>query len=159
MSYSWDFKAEVLAVYEADGPAEASRRYGPHRDTILRWAKACGISAAEEAKRMTQAANDSNAARWARIREKLGLHAEQMLDRMDSAWEMVAKDGGVVEIAQPPASVCKDLATTAAILVDKCLLLAGEATSREEVRHDYAARTESDLIHEAESILREAADG
>jgi len=26
-SYSWDFKAEVLAMYEVDGPAAAARLY------------------------------------------------------------------------------------------------------------------------------------
>ena len=159
-SYSWDFKAEVLAVYEVDGPAAAARLYGVARNTVQTWARAAGISTSNETKRATEAALASLNARRLRIRDKLAERAEEMLDRMGESMTIYVGSGATpipIEVERPSASVCKDLATTAAILVDKLRLEAGEATERSEVHHDYTDRSDDDLIREAESILRAAA--
>lgn len=159
-SYSWDFKAEVLAVYEVDGPAAAARTYGVSRDCVQRWARAAGLSTSAATKRATEAALSSLAARRLRIRDKLAERAEEMLDRMGEAVTVYVGSGATpipVDMDRPGASTCKDLATTAAILIDKLRLEAGEATSRDE--HTFAHVSDSELIAEAEAILRRAADG
>ena len=158
-SYSWDFKAEVLAMYEVDGPAAAARLYKVSRDCVQRWARAAGLSTSAETKRATAAALDSLKARRLRIRDKLAERAEEMLDRMGERLTIYVGSGATpvpVEVDKPSASVCRDLATTAAILVDKLRLEAGEATERSEVTHNYADRSDEDLIREAEQILRDA---
>ena len=158
-SYSWDFRAEVLAVYEVDGPAVASRLYSVPRRTLQGWAKRAGLSTEANTKLATQAASKAQAARRIAVRAKLLQRVEEMLDRMDSMQIMyVGKDAVEVQLDKPPASVCKDFATTVGILLDKFRLEVGEPTGREEVRHDYSDRSDEDLIREAEGILRDAAE-
>lgn len=162
--YSWDAKAEVLAVYEANGPAEAVRSYGVSKTTVQRWARESGLSTSAETKRQTEAALDSLAARRLRIRDKLAERAEEMLDRMGEAMTMYVGSGASpvpVEVDRPSAGVCKELATTAAILIDKLQLVAGDATSREDHRHKFDGMTDDELkqtvLSTAERITRDAA--
>jgi len=153
-SYAWDFKAEVLAVYEVDGPAAAARLYGVHRDSVQRWARVAGLSTRSETKKATEAALSSLHARRLRIRDKLAERAEEMLDRMAEAMTVYVGSGAQpmpVEVDRPSASVCKDLATTAAILIDKLRLESGEATGHD--RLDLNVTDEE--REEAERILRE----
>jgi transposase-like protein len=156
-TYSWDFKAEVLAVYQVDGPASAAREYGISRDCVQRWARAAGLSTSAETKKQTEAALDSLAARRLRIRDKLAEYAEKTLDRLGEDFTFATKDGIIITLDGPPPGACKDLCTAAAILIDKLRLEAGEATTRGEVVHDYAKLSDAELIEEAERILSDAA--
>lgn len=153
-AYGWNFKAEVLAVYEVDGPAAAARLYGVCRRTVQSWASAAGVCTSAETKRATEAALGSLKARRLRIRDKLAERAEEMLDRMTEAMTLYVGSGAQpmpVEIERPSASVCKDLATTAAILIDKLRLEIGEVTGHDRV--DLNVTDEE--REEAERILRE----
>jgi len=159
-TYSWDFKAEVLAVYEDEGQAAAARAFDVPARTVGRWAKASGVVLRDTLKEATESARDVLAARRLRIRDKLAERAEEMLDRMGEAVTVYVGSGATpipVDMDRPGASTCKDLATTAAILIDKLRLEAGEATSRDE--HTFTHASDAELIAEAEAILRRAADG
>ena len=81
--------------------------------------------------------------------------AERLKEARDLALERLTERLGV------DASLSVD----SKILLEACVKLTeltetleGRVSSREEVRHDYADRTDSDLILEAESILQEAVD-
>jgi transposase-like protein len=159
-TYSWDFKAEVLAVYEVDGPAAAAQLYGVPRRTLQGWASRVGVSTAAMSKTTTDNANARNEARRVELRGLLMETAVSLLKRVDQP-HIDFKPGGAlgpVEVTFPvaPAGACQNYATSVGILLDKYRLEAGESTSREEVRHDYADRSDEDLIREAEAILRDA---
>ena len=42
-AYPWDVKAEVLAVYETDGPAATADLFGVSKHTIKSWAMRSGM--------------------------------------------------------------------------------------------------------------------
>jgi transposase-like protein len=133
--YSDEFKAEVLETYRTDGPSEAARRHGVHKTTLLRWARAAGVVTVSGTKKATEAACEALEAVRARLRTKLALRADEMLDRLNEPMTVYVGSGAnptPVEIARPNASTCRDFATTAAILIDKLQLLSGEATERVE---------------------------
>jgi hypothetical protein len=163
-TYSWDYRAEVLALYVEDGPAATAKLYGMPRRTIQNWAKAAALGTSASSKKTTEAALISQAARRAIVHDLLIQRVQEMLERMDSPMTTWVGSGATpveVEIERPPASVCKDLATTAGILLDKFRLEAGESTSREEVLHEYpdiAALSDDELeaaiVREAEGITR-----
>jgi hypothetical protein len=161
--YGWDFKAEVLAVYEVDGPAVVRDLWGGHpsETTIIRWARECGVGCVAETKRQTEAANVLLQARRLRIRDKLAERAEEMLDRMAEAMTIYVGSGATpmpVEVERPSASVCRDLATTAGILIDKLRLESGEATERVE-HNDIAKDTRERLAGRISSIAASAGAG
>jgi len=159
-SYTDDFKAEALAVYESDGPAATARLYEMPVRTLKDWAKLHGVHTGADSKAMTETANACLTARRARIRVKLAERAEEMLDRMAEGMDIWVGSGATpvkVTIDKPPASVCREFATSCGILIDKLRLEQGESTSREEVRHDYSDRSDEDLIAEANRITRDAA--
>jgi transposase-like protein len=157
--YSDVFKDEVLATYVEKGPAEASRVHGIPTRTIGRWAKRAGAVPKDTTKMVAAAARMAVNTRRMVVREKLLCRVEEALDRMnESHTAYVGKDATPVELDKPPASVCKDLAYVVGILLDKFRLEVGDVTGREEVRHDYANRSDASLIEEAEAILRAAAD-
>lgn len=140
-TYTWDFKAEVLAVYEVDGPTAAAKLYEMPKRTLCTWAADHGISTSAETKRQTEAALDLLNARRLRIRDKLAERAEEMLDRMGEASKTWVGSGATpieVDLDRPIASVCRDLATTAGILIDKFRLEAGEPTER--IEHNDVAK-------------------
>jgi len=137
-TYSDDLKAAVLAVYRADGPAAAVRAYGPRpcERTICRWAKQRGVVCVATTKKATEAANALRAVKRAELSVKLLDRATEMLDRMGETMKTWVGTGAKpveVELDRPPASVCRDLATTVGILIDKLRLEAGQATDRVEV--------------------------
>jgi len=143
-TYSWDFKAEVLAMYEVDGPAAAAREFEMPVRTIMSWAQRRGLHTMAGTKKATEAARNARQVKRELIRSLL-------LDCIVVALGEVLREGA-------ESRERKDNATTAAILIDKVRLELGEATAREEVRHDYADLPDEDLIAEAEGILRAAAD-
>lgn len=117
MKYTDDFKAEVLAVYEVDGPAAAARLYGVPKGTLRDWVRACGLHTEAGTKKATQAASIALEARRLRIREKLGERAEELLDRL--------KD-------ERDPQAYRNLTWSFGVLFDKTRLEAGEATERTE---------------------------
>jgi transposase-like protein len=140
--YSWNFKAEVLAVYEIDGPAATARLYKMPVRTLKSWATRLGMHTGAETKDATEAACMAQKALRESIRAKVLRRADEMLDRMGEPMKVWVGSGATpveVEIDKPSASVCKDLATTFGILLDKYRLEQGEATGREEVTVDGAA--------------------
>jgi transposase-like protein len=130
--YTPEFKARVLETYVKDGPAVAAREFEMPLRTVKYWAHQQGVCTEAASKETTVAANEALRLRRAGLREKMLQRADQMLERMGEKYRTVAKDGTVVEYDAPPASVCKDLALTLAILVDKLRLEEGEATERTE---------------------------
>lgn len=133
--YSDEFKQAVLETYQSEGPAAAARRHGVSKRSVQSWAKRAGVCTEAATKSATEAACVSLETRRSRIRELLGQRAQEMLDRMGEPMQMWVGSGAKpiqVELERPPAGVCKDLATTAAILIDKLQLMTGEATERVE---------------------------
>jgi hypothetical protein len=140
--YSWDFKSEVLAVYEVDGPAATARLYKMPVRTLKSWATRLGMHTGAETKDVTEAACMAQKALRESIRVKVLHRADEMLDRMGEPMRIWVGSGATpveVEIDKPSASVCRDLATTFGILLDKYRLEVGEATTREEVTVDGTA--------------------
>ena len=129
-AYTNAFRAKVMETYEAEGLAAAAREHGVPRGTVSWWAKKAGLTGHQ-----SEIARDGLAARLERIKEKLGRRAEEMLDRMDEpmvSWTGSGKNAVRIELPRPPAGVCREFATTAAILIDKLQLLRGEPTERHE---------------------------
>jgi transposase-like protein len=166
--YTDDFKAEILAVYVEDGPAATAKLYKVPRRTIQNWAKAAALGTSASSKKTTEAALISQAARRAIVRDLLIRRVQEMLERMDSPMRTWVGSGATpveVEIERPSASACKDLATTAGILLDKFRLEAGEATERSEVtvtkvnREAAVEKLARKILDEAEHITSDASEG
>lgn len=133
--YSEAFKAKVLATYKTEGPSEAARRHGVAKRSVQNWAKAAGACTEAATKSSTEAACNALASRRARLKEKLALRAEEMIDRMGDEYEtvmVVAGKIGKATLSKPPARECQALATAAGILIDKLRIEGGEATERTE---------------------------
>jgi len=158
-TYTEAQRAAVVAVYESQGLAAAHKATGVSKASIAKWAKLAGVitSSGEKTQAATEARMVAVAERRSRVKEKLLTRVEELLDRVSGTYTAyVGKDAVPVEMDAPPAGVCKDLAMAVGILLDKFRLESGEVTGREEVRHDFSAASDSDLIAEAEAILREA---
>ena len=156
--YSWDFKAEVLAVYEVDGPAAAARLYEMPAQTVKSWAQRLGIHTGSDTKAATEAACAKNESLRAELRTMLLEKCIDMLGRMDSPhYEYQGREQERVVYPVAGAKECQSYATALGIMLDKYRLEAGEVTGREEVRHDYSDSSDADLIREAEEIARAAA--
>lgn len=117
-------RRHALVVYVDHGPAEAARRTGIPSATIASWAHRNGVQTRCIA--TTRAATEHSRLRWeerrAEMVHEIGAVAALALERAHA------------ELDAGHARNAKDLATTMAILVDKAQLLAGDATSRSEVR-------------------------
>ena len=130
------------------GPAEAARRLSAeigqhiHRTTVYRWARLEGVQS--EAPERTAAATRMAISRRKEIRERVRL----------KLWERA--EGCLDEMLDASAQDKRHLAWAAGSCIINARLEEGEATSREEVRHDLLERSTDDLIAEAEYILREA---
>lgn len=134
-AYSWDFKAEVLAVYEVDGPAAAARLYEVSDRSIIRWAKACGVVADASVKEATESANAMKRRLYAEIEARLHESCLRMIDRLETPYEDVRMVEGKpvkVTLERPPAKESRDLMWSAAVLVDKVRLVHGDVTDRTE---------------------------
>lgn len=134
-AYSWDFKAEVLAVYEVEGPAAAARLFKVCRRTVQSWASAAGLCTSAETKRATEAANAMKARLCAEIKVRLHESCLRMMQRLEEPYEDVRMvDGKPVKVTleRPPAKESRDLMWSAAVLVDKVRLVHGDVTDRTE---------------------------
>jgi len=81
--------------------------------------------------------------------------AERLKEARDLALERLTERLGVGTTTQVDSKILLEACVKLTELTET---LEGRVSSREEVRHDYADRTDSDLICEAESILQEAVD-
>jgi transposase-like protein len=165
-------RAAAVEYYRTHSASETAAAFGVNKSAVSRWAKAAGLDKGAEVRAQTQAATEAHelqaAASRAKLQVKLLQRAHEMLDRMGEKATIYVGSGATpmaVEIERPHASTCKDLALTAAVLIDKLRLEAGEATSRGEVRHEYpdiAALSDDELeaaiVREAESITRGEAE-
>jgi len=156
--YTQKERDAAVSLYVEEGLPAAFKATGIPKPTILRWAKRVGIVSKHPEKVAAASAAltvRANAMR-ADLKVKLLERAAEMLERMGEKHLAVTKAGVLVEADKPPAAVCKDLAVTLGILIDKFRLESGEVTGREEVRHDHSDRTDEDLIREANEITRAA---
>ena len=133
--YTMDQKAAALAIYVEKGVAEAWRQTGVPKGTIASWARRGKVHTVAPAK--TREATEMLMAQTAELRERLRLKllekADDLLDRMDAEHvEFKGKDADEVIYPIAPAAAVQNYATSAAILLDKHLLMSGEATGRTE---------------------------
>ena len=157
-SYTWDFKAEVLAAYEVDGPAATARAYNVPLRTVKSWAWKVGLHTVADTKSATEAACSKNESLRVELRTRLIEKCIDMLKRMDSPhYEYQGKDGERVVYPVAGARECQSYATALGIMLDKFRLEHGEATVHEEVSHKFAELSDADLLRQAEEITRAAA--
>jgi hypothetical protein len=131
-------KARALEIYQGEGAAEASRQTGIPRATISKWASRAGVTVSperhEKLSAAVQAAQLTLAERRSRLAIDLMTEAETERGRLRQAVteRRVSASGRLVEWTEdePSPSDRRAIATTAAILIDKSLLLSGEATTR-----------------------------
>lgn len=141
--YTEEQRTEALRIYVEDGPDIASTQTGISVRTIYRWAAAEGVSTTATSER-TQAATTAAKARAALNRAELqALLVEQAVKALHAMDEQVPKVVTVIEgrsrsehYEMTPADPRdkKDLALTAAVLIDKYRLEGGEVTGRTENR-------------------------
>ncbi len=153
-------KAAVVEYAKTHPVFETASKFGCSAGSVSNWCKAAGVDKAALVEQQTAAATAASIAAQAEKREQLRVklldRALTVLDRMDGKFKTFTKLGVEVELDEPPANVCKDLAVTCGILIDKLRLEAGESTIREEVSHRYpdiAAMSDDEL---AAAIVREA---
>lgn len=141
MPYTEEQRAEALRLYVDEGPDIAAQQTGISVRTIYRWAAAEGVSTTATSER-TQAATTAAKARAALNRAELhALLLEQAVKALHSMDEEVPKPITVIEgrtrsehwemVPADPKDK-KELALTAAVLLDKFRLESGEATGRTE---------------------------
>jgi transposase-like protein len=134
-SWSDAEKQRAMTLVAEHGLAHAWRETGIPKPTIVRWCQDAGIERFHP--EQTRAAVDALQARSSTLRELLRLslleRADDLLERMDEPHiEFKGKDADQVEYPIAPASAVQNYATSAAILIDKHLLMSGEATGRTE---------------------------
>lgn len=126
--------------------------------TLKRWATRVGVRTEADTAEMTTAAVAKCDSLRTQLRTRLMEKCLDMLDRMDSPhYEYQGREQERVVYPVAGARECQSYATALGIMLDKYRLEQGEATGREEVRHEYTDRSDEDLIAEANAIAREAA--
>ena len=118
-TYTPEQREEALRLYEEAGPAEASRQSGVPARTVVRWATRAGLTRRrlEKTSAATEMLTITNAQRREKIREKLLIRVDELLDRL--GLEVGARD-------------VQSLAIAFGVLLDKYRLELGEATGRME---------------------------
>lgn len=124
LTYPEAAKQEALRLLAEAGPAEASRRTGIPIGTIASWGHRGGVKAPSVAssERMVAGAQVEWARRRVVLGERMGTAAEMALQRIEQKLESGVGMGSM-----------RDIAATAAVLIDRAQLLTGGATSRSEV--------------------------
>lgn len=161
---------EALQVYIEEGPDEAAKAAGVSVRTIYRWAATEGVSTtamSEKTQAATAAAKERAALNRAELRALLIEQGVKALHAMD---EQVPKVVTVIdgrsrsehyEMVPADPKDKQALAMTAAILIDKYRLEAGEATERSErkdISDDLPANVKRQLRDRfADSVRGEAA--
>lgn len=134
--YSEEAKASAIALLGEVGLAETWRRTGISKPTLSLWGRNAGLTFDTS---KTMAAVAQHEARQHELREQLRTmlleKAIDLLERMDAPHiEFKGKDADQVTYPIAPAAAVQNYATSAAIMIDKYRLEAGEATSRNESR-------------------------
>lgn len=140
-------RAEAVALLrDGVGVREVERRTGIARTTVSEWGQAEGIEVAGAA----QTANAVNGGRirWATRRGEIA-------DRMGDLIVALLDD---VETATVPRDR-KDLAVTAAILIEKAQLVSGGATTRHEQLDADRRRARVEALADELAERRAASDG
>lgn len=137
---SWppELKAEALRIWQAEGPAAASKATGIPNGTIGAWAVRAALQPLHR-NRVPLAALEVIREQRAAMREELELRmlevALRLVQRIEQPHVELVSSGGVVqpvELPVAPAKAAQAYATAAAILLDKYRLERGEATDRTE---------------------------
>jgi hypothetical protein len=155
-------KAEIVALAQEVGYAEAGRQTGVARATIRSWCLKFGkpvdnVSLSNEGLR---AARQHQKQLREEIRVLLLERTADMLARMDEPEvDFRGKDADEVVFPKATGLTCRAFATAAAILLDKYRLEQGEVQASQEFRHEFADKSDADLMREAEALLREGAFG
>lgn len=131
-SFTAAMKTKTVEYSRSHSLVATGREFSVNPRTVANWRKAAGVSAEGQAAEKTRLARENLAAKRKQLRVDMLERAGEMLKRMGEKFTFATKDGTLVEIEKPPASVCKDLALTLAILVDKLRLEEGEVTERTE---------------------------
>lgn len=137
-SYTDEQRAEALDLYQQLGPSEAARRAGVPKGTISSWVRRAGLktSVPENLRAATEVGRLTLEQRRQKLASNLLGDIERLRGQLFEPAESIHwdKDGGFhrARISEPTFSDKKALATSLAILVDKVLLLTGQATSRTE---------------------------
>lgn len=133
--YSDEQRAEALQLLQVVGAAEAARRTGIKRGTLVSWAHRAGLRSAdpEQRREHVQAAQQAWAERRAVLADMLGEAADEATQRLLQR----IRSGNMKDA---------ELIRAVAVLVDRAQLLTGGATERIE----HGATVERTPEHEAE---------
>ncbi len=147
-------KREAVNLYLKHGTAEAARRTGITGRSIVRWAKATGVS--QDKAEQTEAAREQlalkNAERRERIRTTMLEKIEDILGRMDMPhhdYRAAGKELHRIEWDSARSGDVKNYAVSAAVLIDKFRLEMGEHTSKISVA-DAESVLDAEIIRLAE---------
>ncbi len=152
-------RQRALQDYDTLGPAECARRAGVPASTLRSWASRVGLAAA--ASQRVAAAVER---RTLDLEERRQLLAADLLTAAEEALQAlhqpvavyrVGAEGIVAgEAPRPSPRDRQALVTTAAICVDKCQLLTGQATERVEDTGEYDLEAEVRKTQERDAELR-----
>lgn len=144
--YTDEDKRRAVEVYEEHGATEAAKEVGCDRRSVLRWAKAAGVSRDDSKTRAaTEALAVQNAERREGVKAQLLDRVIDLIERMDQPHERFMGGGGETE----PHRVVYDRATSGdvkaysisvGVLIDKLRLEEGQATERTETMTEEEAR-------------------
>ncbi len=130
-------RQEAIDLYLKHGTAEAARQTGITGRSIVRWAKASGMS--QDKAEQTEAAREALALKNAETRERIRVmileKAEDILNRMDQPhidYKAAGKDIHKVVWDTARSGDVKNYAVSFAVLLDKYRLEMGEVTGRVE---------------------------
>lgn len=145
-AYTDDQKAQAVATYVETGNLhEGARSCGAAPNTVKTWAINAGHDPSQigaHAAAKTAAANEATRRRWETLRTTM---ADRSGDLAAKLLELL--DEHVTDLVPETAADAKNLATAAAILIDKAQLLDGHATSRTEA-----------TINDQRSVIEDARD-
>ena len=116
-------RARVAALVGEVGPAEAARRTGHPLGTVKSWARRAGVSSPDPApEKAIATASVAWVQRRAALVDELGRAAVRAIERVNERLDADTTSG------------LRDLAVSAAVMIDKAQLLSGGATDRAETR-------------------------
>lgn len=146
--WSDEQRAEALELLKAAGPTDVARQLGIPVETVKSWARRAGIRApvtTATRREAVEAAELTMEARRLAMAESIAKDVGVILRRLTAATEYVyvktvgtgegrsAVEEHRVYLDMPTAADTRNLASAAAVLIDKMQLLSGEATSRPDL--------------------------
>lgn len=122
--YTPEQRDEAVAVYAAEGMAAAHHATGVPKPSIKRWADEARVTAPERSEQ-TRAATEARRLEWSERQPAVVAGFAELAEVCVFLAIEHAKEGRTTK--------ARDLATTAAVSVDKAALLSGEPTERREL--------------------------